>query len=256
MKKAIRLILIIIICALVLLIGIDLWKRNQANQVYEKLEQLVIRKVNSGDGVNSHYEKDELDWYQQYGVTVDFEQLKYLNPDIVGWIRFDELDISYPILYGDSNEEYIRTNYLKESVTAGSIFMDSENSGDFMEYHPIIYGHNMRNGSMFGQLKNYKQEDFYHGNEFFTIYTDEYIYRYQIFSCHDTDAYGSVYTVGFSPDEQYMQFIRSICEASWYDTGVEVNNEDQIVTLSTCTTHTENRFVVHGKLIEVRRTKD
>lgn len=244
-----------IICILVLLIGIDIWKRHQANLVYQKLEQLVIKKADVETDTDTDVES-EVDWYQSYGVIVDFKQLKYLNPDIVGWIRFDHMDISYPIMYGDTNDKYIRTNYLSEPVTAGSIFMDSENRGDFMEYHPIIYGHNMRNGSMFGQLKEYKQESFYKDNAYFSIYTEEYIYRYQIFSCHDTDAYGSVYTVGFSPDEQYAQFIQEICEASWYDTDVVVGNEDQIVTLSTCTTSAKNRFVLHAKLIEVRRTKE
>lgn len=256
MKKIIRLCTVVIMVLLVIIIWKDLSDRKQTMISYENLANEVTapakeqklpeiyEEVIQQDDENVH------NWFQDYGILVDFLSLETVNEDIIGWIDFDLLEISYPILQGATNEEYLRTDFQGKSATAGSIFLDSMNSRDFQDYHLIIYGHNMRNGSMFGQLKKYKEESFYSGNEYFTIYTKKGIYRYQIFSCHDTDAYGTVYTVGFLPGEQYSNFVTELKNAAMYEYGVDVNQHDHIVTLSTCTADNRNRFVIHAKLID------
>lgn len=93
-------------------------------------------------------------------LDIDFKELKSINPDVAGWIYMEALpDISYPIAQGDDNEFYLHHTYKKESIFAGSIFVDCKNSRDFSDQNTIVYGHNMKNGSMFGTLKNYKLQE-------------------------------------------------------------------------------------------------
>ena len=87
-------------------------------------------------------------------ISVDFDTLKSVNPDVVGWIYIEALDnINYPVVQGDDNETYLHTTYENNYNFAGTIFVDYENSSDFSDCNTLIYGHNMKNGSMFGNLK-------------------------------------------------------------------------------------------------------
>lgn len=176
--------------------------------------------------------------------------LMEINPDTIGWIKFENPDISYPIMQAEDNNYYLRRSFSGEKKSAGSIFMEAINHCDFQDAHTIIYGHNMRNLTMFGQLKYYKEEEFYQGNEFFTIYTDEETYTYQIFAYYDVTETSDVYTVWYTADENFEAAVAEMLEKSYYDTGVEVTAADKILTLSTCSTE-GNRFVIHAKRVEV-----
>lgn len=153
--------------------------------------------------------------------------------------------LSYPVLYSGDDEKYLRTDIYGNQTIAGCIFMEGMNTPDFQDYHTILYGHNMKNLSMFGSLKKYKTEDFYKDHQFFTIYTSECAYRYQIFAYYDVPETDEVYTVGFAPDETFQKFIDKMKQKSYDDTGVNVTKDDHIMTLSTCST-TGKRFVVHA----------
>ncbi len=191
------------------------------------------------------------------GYTVTDEQimkavgeLKEQNKDTVGWIVFDNMDLSYPIMQGTDNDYYLTHTFSGETNSAGSIFMETENASDFEDYHTIIYGHNMRNLSMFGKLKKYKtEEDFYEEHQYFTIYTQDEVYRYQIFAYYDIPETDIIYTIGFLPDAEFKDFIDTMKRRSYYDTGVEVTEEDKIITLSTCSNE-GNRFVINAKRME------
>lgn len=177
--------------------------------------------------------------------------LKEDNEEVIGWITFDNMKLSYPIMQGKDNEYYLNHTFSGEVNSAGSIFMEAANAADFEDMHTIIYGHNMKNLSMFGQLKKYKTEEFYDEHQYFTIYTEEHVYRYQIFAYYDIAETGDVYMVGFGPDEEYKTFINKMLRRSYYDTGVEVSEQDKVITLSTCSTE-GNRFVLNAKRIETK----
>lgn len=179
------------------------------------------------------------------------EELKESNPDTVGWIAFDHLEISYPLMQGEDNDFYLRRTFSGESNSAGSIFIEAANHANLEDSHTIIYGHNMKNQTMFGTLDNYKTEDFYAGNEYFTIYTDQETYRYHIFSCYDISEYGDIYKVWYTKDaeEGFDTFVQKMKDRSYYDTGVEVGADDKILTLSTCSSKGK-RFVIHAKRVQ------
>ena len=100
-------------------------------------------------------------------------------------IRSDDPEstgIDYPVLYSGDNEKYLRRDLYGEEHIAGSIFLEGLNRPDFTDYYTIIYGHNMNDGSMFGGLKKYKEKEFWEENQYFTLYTEDMAYRYQIFA--------------------------------------------------------------------------
>ena len=130
------------------------------------------------------------------------------------------LGISYPVLYSGDNKKYLRTDIYGNRHIAGCIFLEGLNQSDFSDYYNIIYGHNMDDGSMFGNLKKYKDEGFWNENQYFTIYTENTVYRYQIFSYEDVVNGGDVYKVGYQPGKEYQQFIDDMVSNSNVETGI------------------------------------
>ena len=196
-------------------------------------------------------EDDPNAWY--HDIDVDFAGLKEQNEDIVGWIYFeDEESISYPLLYS-GDDYYLRRNYLKEEETAGSIYIDGNNSPDLDDAHTLIYGHNMRNLSMFGNLKFYKtEEDYFENHRHFQLITETGAYRYEIFAYKDVGTLtGGIYTTWKYVDDDFKKFIEdSICQGSYVDVDIDVDDETHIVTLSTCSYDSDVRFTVSALRID------
>ncbi len=229
----------------------------QADNTYERLrKEFITNTISEGppkfadnawediEDIENQENQEERLWYPQ--LKIEFDQLQKENPDIIGWIDFEQNAIlDYPVLYSGDNEKYLRTDIYGKESTAGCIFMEAMNKPDFQDCHTILYGHNMRNGSMFGNLKKYKEPDFYRDNQYFTIYTRNVAYRYRIFACEEIPQDSPVYTVGFAPDETFQQFIDNIYKISYVFYEKAVTREDKIITLSTCSSG-EKRFVVHG----------
>ncbi|MCM1186793.1 MAG: class B sortase [Lachnoclostridium sp.] len=187
-------------------------------------------------------------WYED--VSIDFTRLQEENPEIIGWILFDNIEgLSYPILYSGDNEKYLRTDIYGKSTTAGCIFMEGACTPDFEDCHTILYGHNMRNSSMFGTLKQFKTKNFYDDHQYFTIYTKDGACRYRVFSFYDVEENDSVYSVSFAPNEEFQQFVDKMAEKSYQNTGITVSKEDKVMTLSTCSVE-GIRFVVHALRID------
>lgn len=201
--------------------------------------QVLDNPCDSGEGEAFDYRE----------VTIDFDLLKRENEDIIGWILFDFNGISYPVLQGRDNEEYLYTMADGTQNPSGSIFIDSMCAADFTDCHTIIYGHNMKDGSMFGKLKQYRiQENYYKENRYFTIYTPDKMFRYEIFAWYEAKADDEVYQAGFSEDSEFEAFVSRMQERRYADTKTGAGGKDKIVTLSTCSAE-GMRFVVHGKMI-------
>ncbi len=183
---------------------------------------------------------------------IDFAELLEINPDTVGWIHFDEPEIiDYPIVQGTDNDYYLKHTFKKEPNNSGAIFMDCDNDPGFYDPNTFIYGHNMRDRSMFSQIKNYRDKEYWEENPYFYIYTvDERIQKYEIFSAHVVNAYDDSYLKYYQHDEAFQEYLDMIIAKSAYSTGIEVTAEDTIVSLSTCTSRVEDeRFLLHGRLI-------
>lgn len=186
----------------------------------------------------------------EQGFSVDFDELKEINPDTIGWIRFypEPSIINYPIVQTTDNEKYLHKTFSENDNTLGTIFLNAGNHANFNDRNSIIYGHRMKDGSMFRKLDEYKDKSFWEANPYFYIYTPdgrEIVYHiYSAATVKDTD---DVYLTGFENDEAYQSYLDMTKRIAIYDTGVEVTTADSVVTLSTCTSASdEHRFVVIG----------
>lgn len=214
---------------------------NKGDKEYETiLDEVVTQEIVESPGEEG---KEEIVF------KVDFEKLLSVNKETVAWIRFDEPSrISYPVVKAGDNDKYLRTTFEGKQNSSGALFVDAANAGDFADFNTFIYGHNMKNGSMFGQLRKYKNETFYRENPYFYIYTpDGKELKYQVFAVAIVEDTSESYKKTYADDEEYQEYLNHLERIALYDTGVEVTSESQIVSLSTCTNVTETqRLLVHG----------
>lgn len=218
------------------------WNNLKEKNTFEQMSQ----DYTSADQADT----DRDDWWYT-DVDVDVAGLQSAYPDVAGWIRFDQpqdtILVDYPILYSGDDDTYLHRNMKKEYSYPGCIFLEGENSPDFSDMSSLIYGHNMRNGTMFGTLKHFQENGVYDANAYFTIYTKDMAYRYHIFSCFTTGSSSDVYMVGFEADETYQAYINDLVNRSVIDTGIVPASDQKIVLLSTCKgSGTDYRFVVCG----------
>ncbi|MEA4919674.1 MAG: class B sortase [Clostridiaceae bacterium] len=188
-------------------------------------------------------------------LTMDFDALSKLNTDIIGWIKIPDTNINYPLLQGDTNDTYLRHAYNGTYSRMGSIFMDYRCSPDFSGSNTIIYGHNMRNSTMFSRLLKYENQSFFESHPYFYIYTAEGYMKYAIFSCYMLTLPSDTYTIAFNSDKVFGDYITTVLARSSVSTGTIPSESDKLVTLSTCssTNAEQDRFVVHGYLVEDSR---
>ena len=225
--------------------------QEQESENIDNLEDDDALQSISGQEVRTVLEDGEEKTLPVLKNPIDCTQLLSVNSDIVGWLRIRALDISYPVVQGKDNDYYLHRTFEKTDNFAGCLFVNSYNIGDFTDQNTIIYGHNMKNGSMFGKLKNFSDPEVFKKSRYFWIFTPDFIYQYRIFSASVVDKTGLTYQISFTDDE-FDQFISRAYSNSVVDNqGVTVTKEDRIVTLSTCTGDDSTRFVVMGKLAQI-----
>lgn len=186
-------------------------------------------------------------------IRQQFIELKDINPDILGWISIEGTKINYPILQAENNDYYLYRNYEREDSKAGSIFMDYRNDVESYNSNIILYGHRMKDNSMFNSLKKFLDEDFFHNHD--TIYFDTMYESYdaEVFAVYNTTTDFDYIQTDFDSKEEYGLLLEEIKEKSQYQSDVEVSIEDQIITLSTCDyllDPNKGRLVVHAKLVK------
>lgn len=214
---------------------------------YHKLQDLVIE----GDG---GVEEPE-------GFSVNFDELLSLNPDTIAWIRFDEPSIiSYPVVKGRDNDQYLTQSFSANDNKLGTIFMNVDSNSDFTDRDTLIYGHNLSwGGEMFSQLPEYfKTEQTCKEHPYFYIYTpDGKVRTYEVFAAGVVNEMSDQYLLSFESDEQYQAHLDLIRSESSYFTDAKVDVSSQIVSLSTCTNQVESdRFLLHGVLVSTEDVKD
>lgn len=177
------------------------------------------------------------------------KDLSDLNPDFRCWIMVDNTNIDYPVVQATDNDYYLKKDFYGESVGAGSIFMDYRN--DYKnDKNLIIYGHNMRNKTMFNNLVKYKDESFWKENNKIRLVEEDKEYVYEVFSAYFVDPEFDYLVTSFGSDEEYKSYINKIRDKSMFISPVEVGTDDKIITLSTCSYEFDDaRTVIHGKLI-------
>ena len=173
------------------------------------------------------------------------------HTEAVGWIRFEDDLISYPIMQADDNSKYAIKDADGNDSETGAIFLDYRSSADFSDSNTIIYGHNMRDRSMFGALKNYKENlGFLDDHKYFQIITPEGSGRYMLFAFMDVPKNSYIYDVCGDNTSRMREFLDTIEYKTYIDTGIEPTVDDKIITLSTCTQKDDLFFVMFAVKVD------
>ncbi len=214
--------------------------------IYESIGESVLVPVEKATGDGSKDSNQE--GSEALPFVYDHDALLAINPEGQGYLYIPSIDLRLPIVQGTDNEYYLNHTFNKVYNGAGALFIDSRIENGISGSNVIIYGHNMKNGSMFAGLTNYKNESFYNqsGNDVFYIYTGDKVREYRIFSAFENDPQGYVYTCNFKTPQQLQEYAGTVKSYSLYDTKVDVSQASQVVTFSTCTSDGERRIVVQG----------
>ena len=241
MRRIISNILIIVFSAIIAFSGFRLWTIfHEYHEGEKEYKKAANNYVHTKDPDNTLGENGP----EKCPITVDFESLLAENSDVVGWIYSENTQINYPVMRGDSNEEYLHTMINGAYNSAGSIFMDFRNAPDLSDFNTIIYGHHMKNGSMFASLHQYTKQEFYDEHKYMWYLTPDHIYRLDLIAGYVGDAEAEIYTIFSSRDElnHYLSFAAS---KSNFEPDTVPEDINGIVALSTCAYEYDNaRYVV------------
>ena len=183
--------------------------------------------------------------------TIDWKALKEKNPEVVGWILIPDTDISYPIVQGSDNSYYLNHTFEKKENYAGAIFMDAGADASFQDRNTIIYGHNVKHGTMFAELEKFKEQAFFEQHPYLYIFTEQQNYRCEIFSMYSTSATSASYRLQYADDADFKSYVDMVRELSDFNRKVSVKGQDRIVSLSTCSYErdgqpSELRYLLHA----------
>ena len=243
------------------LLAFSIWKLatifigySSGDKEYKDLQQYVLSEPETPDQDSSSSDNTSDDTSEEAPEAasskeerIDFASLKKINEEAVGWIEIPGTEISYPVVHTTDNVYYLTHTFRHQENKSGAIFVEASNAEDFSDLHTIVYGHNMKNGSMFAGLKNYGKKNYYEAHPYIYLDQEDGTHCYQIFSCHEADVTDITYTIGYHSDDTYAAFLDELTASSLYNTGVSVGTNDSVLTLSTCTNKGAKRFVVHAK---------
>ena len=199
----------------------------RAQEEYERLASCIRNNEPGDDSLlqwEEETEKQELETEpekEEYQSPYDFDTLKKENPDTIGWIHIPDTKISYPIVQGTDNDFYLKHDFNGEASVAGSIYLDYESEGDFEGRNNILYGHNMKNGSMFKDIVRYKDPSYFKEHQYFSIYTPEREIRLKAVSCYYGEAKPIVRKTRFKSQEAFDEFVKEMIAPCSYAETVE-----------------------------------
>ncbi len=229
----------------VIVLASTMFQYKTAEDLYIDAEETYVEESVDVENVVEVQEPvvEEHGWWDC--VDVNVSKLSEDYPDVVGWIYFENEDISYPIMYSGDNDKYLSTAYTGEKAKAGAIFIDGESTPDFSDPHSLVYGHNMRDLSMFGKLRYYRnQPEYYEDHQYFQVFTKDSVYRYQIFACDVVPDNHDVFWVFGKEPSNYWKMLKEVENGSFINTGIEANESDHVITLATCTEKDDERLIV------------
>ena len=193
---------------------------------------------------------------ESFGIS--WENLRKINSQVAAWITIPGADISYPVVQGTDDEYYLRHNFKKEEDLFGCIFLEHNNKKDLTGSHSIIYGHNMEGNMMFANLNRYEQPEFLKLCPEIEILTPERKFLYRIFSVEQASSHSPAFEYGYElSSSAYKRQLSVLKNNSMYDTGVEPNETERMVTLITCNSHLDKeiRMAVHGICYEIEKAE-
>ena len=254
-----RIIYILINCILVILTVISIMYiidffllKKEANKESNLLNNI---EINKNEIIQAEFNENSTEKIETERM-IKLKTLQKENPDIIGWLEIENTNINYPVLQGTDNEYYMTHNYKKEKSKKGSIFLSKDYDWNIPSTNLLIYGHNLRNGTMFEELLEYENEEFYKEHPIIRFTTAEEdaeyviisVFKSRVYYKYEKNVFRYYYFVNAKTQEEYNEFIGNAKKASLYNIEETAVFGDQLITLSTCSYHTEDgRFVVVGR---------
>ncbi len=222
---------ICIICVfLTIFLGKKIWTWHKDNNYNEKL----MNKIN------------QIETMKTDDNPINIEGLTDINTDAVGWIKVENTNIDYPLVQTSNNDFYLKHSFDKSENGAGWIFVDYRNKLNHNDKNIVIYGHNRRDGSMFGTLKEALSKE-----TKIELVLGKEIQKYEVFSVYTIEKEDYYLSTRFDDNEEFEHYLNTIKGRSIKPLNVDVTAEDTILTLSTCANNNDYRVVVHAKKINV-----
>lgn len=240
-------LLLFIFSVSVFMVGKELIQSKKEQDAFKDLTTIVEQSNNKNDNDNTNTEE----------LKPNYEELYHMNNDFIGWLSIPNTKVDYPVMYTPNEPEYyLRRGFDKTYFQSGTPFIGENCTID--SDCLIIYGHNMKNGTMFTTLENYKDKEFYEENKVFSFNTLDEYRNYEVFAAFPTKILNAgeegIKYYDYSGDLSETDFEKIsnwLITNSLYDTGIKPTYDEQILILSTCSYHTENgRFVVAARRIK------
>ncbi|MGL4606466.1 MAG: class B sortase [Eubacteriaceae bacterium] len=182
--------------------------------------------------------------------TIDFEALKAINPDTVGWLQIEGTPINYPVVQTDNNDYYLYNNFEKEPAIEGTVFLDYV-CDPMKSRNSILYGHYFSDESMFGSLWRYQEESFLKEHPIIKYDRPNDPGKWEIFSVYITESDYDYRQPDFNDNTEFLNYMNRLKDRSLFNTGVVLSPDDEVITLSTCIyTFDDARFAVHARKIK------
>ncbi len=250
-------IVFIISAVMLIKVGLD-YKTGEEiyDGITEEIVTPIVQSPTSSDASSSNIPQETVKDINTPPISVDFEKLKRINRDIVAWIYCEDTPINYPIVACNSAsdlDKYLVTAVDGKKNKSGSIFLDYRNLPDFSNLNTIIYGHSMKNGTMFAYLLRYNNQEFYENHKYMWLLTENVTYRIELICGNEVKAMSEDYII-YDNKNQFDSYLERSLAASKFVSNTDLSGVKNIVALSTCAySNEESRFVVLGNLVKIEK---
>lgn len=242
MKRGVHAALTALLLGVLLFSAVQIWCKTED---YRRGDALYVQMAQYA-ALPEQTAEDGLPWPE-----VDFAALREVNPDIVGWLYSEGTPIHYPVVQGQDNDFYLHHLFDGSEGHCGTIFLETQNERDFSDPHSILYGHHMKDGSMFKSLKGYQEQSYYEEHPVLLLETPEQWYRLEVFAGYVASTDSHAWQLDFADAQERQSWLDEQVKKSDFHSDVMPGPGDRILTLSTCSYEFQNaRYVVHAVLRE------
>ncbi len=217
----------------------------------QKLQEAVMQQTDAETADQADFgEKKDTAEEESIPEQIDFASLQQISTDAKAWIFSPETKINYVIAQAQDNDYYLHRLLDGTEARAGTLFLDYRNQEDFSDWNTIVYGHHMKDGSMFASLINYQNQNYYEEHPVMYLYLPKHRYRLEVIAGYTTGTEDQIYTIPWTIAEK-QQLVEYVTKKSDFHVGVVVDENDRLVTLSTCSySYDDARYVVIAKIVE------
>lgn len=247
------------------IVNILIWSKDNKNvnkEIVEINEVIEIEEHVDNEATEVIEQEEEIPKFNPYWdyikmnlIDVDFKELKDVNSNVIGWIQVGGTNINYPFVQANDNNYYLKHSFDKSYNQTGWLFMDYRNSNTEFDKNTIIYGHSLTRGTMFGTLKNILKNNWQSNtnNHIVKLSTEYENTLWQVFSIYTIPNTSDYLKINFSTDDDFKKFTDLLIGRSEYNFNTSVGNNDKILTLSSCYKNSDNKIVLHAKLIKAEK---